>query len=66
MRQPARVRFEPTSRRRQEKFFDPNGLRRDVTVRTEPPGFGETQKAQSRQALRDWQAFKAKRKLALA
>ena len=47
-------------------FFDPNGLRLEVTVRTEPPGFVETQKAEAHQALKDWQAFKQQRKLATA
>ena len=47
-------------------FFDPNGLRLEVTTRTEPPGFVEKQKAGAHQALRDWQAFKAQKQLAKA
>ncbi len=47
-------------------FFDPNGLRIEITVRTEPPGFVEAQKAEAHQALRDWQALKARRGLSPA
>ena len=45
-------------------FFDPNGLRLEVTTRTEPPGFIEKQAREAHQTLGDWQAFKAKRKTA--
>lgn len=47
-------------------FFDPNGLRLEVTTRTEPPGYVETQKAEAHQALKDWQAFKTNKRLAIA
>jgi len=43
-------------------FFDPNGLRLEVTTRTEPKGFVERQKAQARSELAKWQAFKAERR----
>jgi catechol 2,3-dioxygenase-like lactoylglutathione lyase family enzyme len=42
-------------------FFDPNGLRLEVTTRTEPPGFVERQKKEAHAALKDWQAFKKAR-----
>lgn len=41
--------------------FDPNGLRLEVTTRTEPPGFRETQAAEAHAALAEWQALKAAR-----
>lgn len=47
-------------------FFDPNGLRLEVTTRTEPPGYIATQKREAHQALKEWQAFKAGKKLAQA
>ena len=47
-------------------FFDPNGLRLEVTTRTEPEGFVEAQKREAHQALREWQAFKAGKKAAAA
>ena len=46
-------------------FFDPNGLRLEVTARTEPEGFVEEQKRSAHQALKDWQKFK-KEKMATA
>jgi catechol 2,3-dioxygenase-like lactoylglutathione lyase family enzyme len=45
-------------------FFDPNGLRLEVTTRTEPEGFVEEQRRSAHQALRDWQTLKAERKSA--
>jgi catechol 2,3-dioxygenase-like lactoylglutathione lyase family enzyme len=45
-------------------FFDPNGLRLEVTCRTEPPGFLETQAAEAHLALDDWMKFKAARQVA--
>ena len=42
-------------------FFDPNGLRLEITTRTEPPGFIEKQRAEAHSALADWQAFKSAR-----
>ncbi len=45
-------------------FFDPNGLRLEITTRTEPPGFIEKQKAEAHRALTDWQAFKKARAVA--
>ena len=47
-------------------FFDPNGLRLEITARTEPPGYVEAQKRDAHQALKDWQKFKAERRLATA
>ncbi len=42
-------------------FFDPNGLRLEVTTRTEPPGFVEHQKNTAHASLKDWQKFKKAR-----
>ena len=47
-------------------FFDPNGLRLEVTTRTEPAGYVARQKAEAHQALKDWQAFKTKTAMAPA
>jgi catechol 2,3-dioxygenase-like lactoylglutathione lyase family enzyme len=41
-------------------FFDPNGLRLEITCRTEPPGFLEEQAAQAHAVLARWTASKAK------
>lgn len=42
-------------------FFDPNGLRLEITTRTEPPGFIETQAREAHGALAEWQMFKKNR-----
>ena len=42
-------------------FFDPNGLRLEITTRTEPPGFIEKQAREAHAALTDWQNFKKAR-----
>ena len=42
-------------------FFDPNGLRLEITTRTEPPGFIEKQAREAHSALADWQNFKKAR-----
>lgn len=42
-------------------FFDPNGLRLEITTRTEPPGFIEKQAREAHAALADWQNFKKAR-----
>ncbi|HVV93068.1 MAG TPA: VOC family protein [Hyphomicrobiales bacterium] len=40
-------------------FFDPNGLRLEVTTRTEPPGFLEEARNDAHAALDGWSAYKA-------
>lgn len=40
-------------------FFDPNGLRLEVTTRTEEPGFTEKAASEAHEALAGWSAFKA-------
>lgn len=40
-------------------FFDPNGLRLEVTARTEEPGYQERAAASAHAALREWTARKA-------
>jgi catechol 2,3-dioxygenase-like lactoylglutathione lyase family enzyme len=42
-------------------FFDPNGLRLEVTTRTEAPGFLEAAAAEAHEALRGWSQHKATR-----
>ena len=39
-------------------FFDPNGLRLEITARTEPPGFHEAAAGAAHQRLAEWSAFK--------
>ena len=41
-------------------FFDPNGLRLEVTTRTEPEGFLETEAQRARAILDTWTARKRK------
>ena len=40
-------------------FFDPNGLRLEITTRTEPPGFLEQAAAEAHDTLKAWNARKA-------
>ncbi len=42
-------------------FFDPNGLRLEVTARTEPPGFLEEAARDAHGALEQWRRIKAER-----
>ncbi|MFT8243214.1 VOC family protein [Roseomonas sp. BN140053] len=42
-------------------FFDPNGLRLEITVRTEEPGFLEHAASEAHEKLREWEQFKAAR-----
>ncbi|MBN9080181.1 MAG: VOC family protein [Rhizobiales bacterium] len=39
-------------------FFDPNGLRLEITTRTEEPGFLEKAAAEAHEELAKWTAFK--------
>ena len=41
-------------------FFDPNGLRLEITTRTETPGFLEEAASQAHGLLADWTEFKRK------
>jgi catechol 2,3-dioxygenase-like lactoylglutathione lyase family enzyme len=41
-------------------FFDPNGLRLEVTARTEPPGALQKYASEARAALDAWTRFKAR------
>lgn len=40
-------------------FFDPNGLRLEITARTEEPGYVERAKAEAHETLRAWSVKKA-------
>lgn len=42
-------------------FFDPNGLRLEVTARTERPGVLEDAARKAHEALRQWTGAKAER-----
>lgn len=42
-------------------FFDPNGLRLEITTRTEPPGFVEAAAREAHDVLADWTRRKAAR-----
>jgi catechol 2,3-dioxygenase-like lactoylglutathione lyase family enzyme len=42
-------------------FFDPNGLRLEITARTEAPGFLEAAKAEAHGVLEEWTRRKAQR-----
>ena len=42
-------------------FFDPNGLRVEITTRTEPPGFVEQAEREAHSALGEWTRKKAAR-----
>jgi catechol 2,3-dioxygenase-like lactoylglutathione lyase family enzyme len=42
-------------------FLDPNGLRLELTTRTEAPGFVERAEREAHNALADWTKFKAAR-----
>jgi catechol-2,3-dioxygenase len=39
-------------------FFDPNGLRLEITTRTEKPGFNEKAAAEAHAKLAVWSRFK--------
>ena len=41
-------------------FFDPNGLRLEITARTEPEGYVAKEAAEAHTRLKDWNAFKEK------
>jgi catechol-2,3-dioxygenase len=45
-------------------FFDPNGLRLEITSRTEEPGFMQRAAAEAHDKLRQWQDGKRARTLA--
>ncbi len=41
-------------------FFDPNGLRLEITARTEPEGYVAKEAAEAHARLKDWNVFKEK------
>jgi catechol 2,3-dioxygenase-like lactoylglutathione lyase family enzyme len=45
-------------------FFDPNGLRVELTTRTEEPGFLQTAAREARSKLMEWQQLKGEKKRA--
>jgi glyoxylase I family protein len=46
-------------------FFDPNGLRLEITARTEPPGFLDEAASEAHATLEKWKAAKAERLAAI-
>ncbi|MDB5531858.1 MAG: Glyoxalase/bleomycin resistance protein/dioxygenase [Hyphomicrobiales bacterium] len=47
-------------------FFDPNGLRLEITTRTEPPGYQEKEKSEAHEGLANWLKIKREKLLQAA